>query len=52
MFNASYFKVSALPQSCNKGFQTTVKPFNVWQWLKVQKVVIRLNNFAHLLVIK
>ena len=31
--------MNELPSSCNKGFQTTVKPSNVWQWFKVQKVI-------------
>ena len=33
-------KMNELPSSCNKGFQATVKPFNVWQWLKVQKLLV------------
>ncbi|XP_028402921.1 protein dispatched homolog 3-like [Dendronephthya gigantea] len=33
-------KMNDLPPSCNKGFQATVKPFNVWQWLKVQKLLV------------
>ena len=31
-------QMKSMPPSCNKAFQATVNGFNVWHWLKVQKV--------------
>jgi hypothetical protein len=44
VFNTYYIcfmflmQMKTMPPSCNKAFQATVEGFNIWHWLKVQKV--------------
>ncbi|XP_028396244.1 protein dispatched homolog 3-like [Dendronephthya gigantea] len=34
-------EMEEMPPSCNKAFQQTVDGFNIWHWLKVQKILIK-----------
>jgi hypothetical protein len=48
-------QMKTMPPSCNKAFQATVEGFNIWHWLKVQKVCnaslfLHFNSFKLLLL--